>query len=1024
MASNTNSTTNRPMYVPKRQRKQQQQNFRSSNNNIKRKHAAAAQHDLDRRIGAYFRSDDWTNPDAPPSSSLRLSHANNTDDDMDTAIIPGTTTSSSSTDHRQQQQRVEDFMDEQDHNEWGGPVAVRREYASTNTTTSATAASNTNSKNPTRSTHDPNSSSSSNCMLASSLLMSSSSSSSDILRHSESIGYGLLKQLGWRGSSSSNGGASTLATIAYVPTTTNMGPEQNTNSTATTTIDDDDELVQFLSKRRLRKIVYNETGLSRGIPSRPWKNAYGLGYVGLVSLLRSSSQNPHHQQKQASSSNVYKVSNLWPENMRPQTASNINENNDSRNRPASESDANVDDFVVGYKSTAGFALRDDEYDAYDDNNDDDNACPKSTWADERSSLTVLGLNMTNTTSSAMSKSPNNNNELQIVSRAAPRSDPNAGGAESTELTIYNNNDDKTATSSLSLANVNSERKSDSGTAAAASAARYKNAVAYEHIESSDEDDNGNFSSKAGSTSQRFANNSSFAGALASWVAKAGSDDKEEQHHQRTSVVGGFIRSLTAPAVQPTLFRGPDVPSSWMDPPHVFGPNEHPRVYQTLAHAVQLQIDTSRRQAVYQESLDSVTIKPTIRTGTPSVSGKDVGIILSIQPLPTASQDTSLPPLLDTPALPPIIAKKHNESTSTLLPPPLLFLPRPPLQPSSLPPLPPLGLPPLPPPPPPSNSINNIDAVDNRTSTAPFAGVRAAMKSRFTMASQTQFEEEKPTNETPGPMLPSVMEHVVDYSISRTVLPFYPEPLLSKRFGLKSLTAAASSTLLLAESRTRDEAYFHDEILPEAQRASAAAAAALDANDSKGKDESKIASTSNKPLDDILTELAAAATAQPQSSVPNRPSMAIFHSIFEPDDETNEDPDADETPNTTGTTHSNIGSLNVPETPVPSGASGHDATTSISNNSKALVLYKEDSKAASRRKDRKKGSSSKKRADRKDEFDRTMRKRQKDGHSSGSSSSSPSETEDPGRSKSHRRRKRNKKEDRRRRSSSQKQKRHR
>ncbi|GKY94828.1 hypothetical protein MPSEU_000448000 [Mayamaea pseudoterrestris] len=95
----------------------------------------------------------------------------------------------------------------------------------------------------------------------------------------------------------------------------------------------------------------------------------------------------------------------------------------------------------------------------------------------------------------------------------------------------------------------------------------------------------------------------------------------------------------------------------------------------------------------------------------------------------------------------------------------------------------------------------------------FGNLSKTMNDRFTAAS-TELETETSTQDETNEKETSAIQ------VKRTVQPFYPEPLLCKRFGvpvLPKLTVPVN----VVNNRTREESFFHDHVLAHVDRSQAA-----------------------------------------------------------------------------------------------------------------------------------------------------------------------------------------------------------
>ena len=157
----------------------------------------------------------------------------------------------------------------------------------------------------------------------------------------------------------------------------------------------------------------------------------------------------------------------------------------------------------------------------------------------------------------------------------------------------------------------------------------------------------------------------------------------------------------------------------------------------------------------------------------------------------------------------------------------------------------------------------------KSTTTAFAGVGAAMRNRFTTASSTTTMDDNSAIATNKGKVDSKQQSVENYRITRTILPFVPEALLCKRFHV----AAPPKHIVTApadDHRTREEAYFYDEIMKEAAVATE-------------KKKNPIAGTLPEARA-LLEELSSPASLEQQQQLvqASRPPLTVYKSIFEPD----------------------------------------------------------------------------------------------------------------------------------------------
>ena len=228
------------------------------------------------------------------------------------------------------QQKLEDFMDEQDHEEWGGPTNVRKEYDTTVGESSEAVEKLEQQQHPQHQ-YVP---------LGSLFTISH-----------QTVGPRLLRKLGWR----EEGGK------AFVPSNDDKNVDQGET--------DDKDLSSdiILSKKRLKKIKLQTARVK--IPA-PKLDPCGLGFEPHKDAPEFRQYRERRKQmareRGVGRPDRYMTSTLTAESNRGATRVDKQQNNANQ----------VDDYLayetaedfVGKRSVGGFALRDDEDDAYD--NDD------------------------------------------------------------------------------------------------------------------------------------------------------------------------------------------------------------------------------------------------------------------------------------------------------------------------------------------------------------------------------------------------------------------------------------------------------------------------------------------------------------------------------------------------------------------------------------------------------------------------------------------------------------------------------
>jgi len=154
----------------------------------------------------------------------------------------------------------------------------------------------------------------------------------------------------------------------------------------------------------------------------------------------------------------------------------------------------------------------------------------------------------------------------------------------------------------------------------------------------------------------------------------------------------------------------------------------------------------------------------------------------------------------------------------------------------------------------------------------FTGLSTAMKDRFTSSTSEVITDTATapaglSRPQPNPTTTSSeqlekkeqIEEEQNYTIVRRTVSFHPDPLLCKRFHIAALPKQAP---LETERRTKEEAYFQDEILSRVKGAKSQATKEIQTRSTSKKDAAELG------MGDV--------TKRPQ-----RPPMDIYKSIFEP-----------------------------------------------------------------------------------------------------------------------------------------------
>ncbi len=231
---------------------------------------------------------------------------------------------------KKRDQKLEDFMDDEDHANWGGPTRLRDEYGTKNLPPAGDRDDSAEDK--TTSSRTP--------FLPKSMLE---------ISH-QTVGPRLLRRLGWR-----EGGTAIVPENATTSGVNNNGDSNSLEHLARV----------HLSRRKLRKIQLQSTRVQ--LPP-PKLDKCGLGfepYKDAPEFQKYRERRKQQAKDRASYNsrvNVYRISDV---------ADSGNEGAPSKNHSRDNPDGDyltyetAEDFV-GKRSAAGFAFRDDEDDAYDD----------------------------------------------------------------------------------------------------------------------------------------------------------------------------------------------------------------------------------------------------------------------------------------------------------------------------------------------------------------------------------------------------------------------------------------------------------------------------------------------------------------------------------------------------------------------------------------------------------------------------------------------------------------------------------
>ena len=483
------------------------------------------------------------------------------------------------------QQRLEDFMDEQDHDEWGGPTSIRKEYSSDPTAAAAAASKNNNTP------------------LATTKISTMTSDRDDVASMEQQqwsnitveppahVGHRLLRVLGWREGNSA----------AYVPDHTTT---TSNNRPAIVDGGEDDQLEAkvVLSSKKLRKVQLQQQRVK--IPP-PKLDTCGLGfepYQNAPEFQAYQDKRRKLAQQRAKldhSANVYRVSDVLGEGDAADPSMNKRQDTPStashRRHPPKGDDPDDDAYVsyetvedfVGKKSVGGFALREDDDQAYDDD----------------------PMTLTKVSDKVRLDTDAYNNEIYEHSSDDDDDDDDDGNHDVRHC--FQATQQRASTTTNKAARTNNHKKGSDFAGVLSSFA-----------------DTG-----AGGSSSSRADNASKAGGVTA--------------DGRSPLTGFVLGGTFASHSMPKRYRGPDVPLSYQVTRHAFGHDEHPLVLKALSRAVQLEaVDEKRRQALEEalrtnaasnapsrrlqlkyngNSISNSSSKPVQRSEAPMAGGAFVGL---------------------------------------------------------------------------------------------------------------------------------------------------------------------------------------------------------------------------------------------------------------------------------------------------------------------------------------------------------------------------------------------------------------
>jgi hypothetical protein len=267
------------------------------------------------------------------NNNNNLNHYTSNDNDDDDALPP---LGIDATGALSKVQRPEDFMDEQDHNEWGGPTKVTAEFEQRRHIYPPTKDDDEEGGGRHRTTNHP---------LTASLTV-----------RSLNVGDRLLRKLGWREQQPDNFSASSLLLTAYLPSTGKYFDDDATDASTTTT------RTWKVGAKHLRKIVLQQTRVA--IPP-PWQGKWGLGYQSELRRTGSTTTGNSHQYRFKTNVMVNASGLIEQQHTGGRYTNGDDDGAGSSQQPHDYEATTLQDFV-GTHSTAGFALREDDDDAYDD----------------------------------------------------------------------------------------------------------------------------------------------------------------------------------------------------------------------------------------------------------------------------------------------------------------------------------------------------------------------------------------------------------------------------------------------------------------------------------------------------------------------------------------------------------------------------------------------------------------------------------------------------------------------------------
>jgi len=766
----------------------------------------------------------------------------------------------------QQQQRLEDFMDEQDYEEWGGPTNVKQEYNNKNVS-SAGLGSSVSAGGGGGGGGDRNSSKSSNDLLAAKIMIQ--------IEPPSNVGMRLLRVLGWRPDTNTNNNNSNNNSnnpmgggFAYVPTTT----------TSTTTTTTNNSTTMDKKKKQIRKIKLQQQRVK--IPP-PKLDTCGLGYEPYQNApeflamkqqrAKAAAAAASKRRKQttttttaaaarrSNNNDVYCIDTILDGSKKNKQILQNNDNNDHDTNNNDDDDTDDDDDdddayygsyetvqdFIGTKSVGGFALREDDDQVYDDenNNNNNNSNHNGITANHGTSgfLSIQSIsaknNTTTTTAAADAAAVSQSSQQHQQSKRKLDTD-----LYNTEIVEFSSDEDNDGTEHLHLGhnnnhNMSRRRKHQNNTNVIGSVlsnfANTKNSI--------NKDNNNTTTDEKHHSSTRF---------IATGVTADGLPPLSGFVLGGSNNTDSISTSTSTTSVQ-KRFRGPDLPPNYEVQRHIFRDHEQPAVLQALSKATQLEALQQKKQQATNQALQTNATMNKPRNSTYHLQQQQ------------QQQNQQQPMAGNTFAG--LAHAMKNRFTST--------------------------------------------KEDWSKSNMQHSGLRIPSKDTTATKNTTNINKTNVTargdgnNRTIATTTISSNEKTKKIQISRTTHHFVPHRLLFKRFHVPIPAGSSTTTAIVSASgfnntRVTEDSYFQQEIMSKTTGGTIKLKSGVIANDnhsnnSKSKNRASTVSNTLFHSDGSMKEVPTESDSLTMPLPPDRPSMQIYKSIFEPESENEKEDEEDQ-----------------------------------------------------------------------------------------------------------------------------------